>query len=246
MTPHPFPLHFVCLCPCLSFHFSRSALPRSCFLLACRVGTGFVARAQRAAVNLTATSNVLFQSSPQSLHLSSQLLSNLHIGLWSSATFRLKKNGSNKTLIIEMFYKYAGNTCHNIIERLRSRKNSIRTSQDLDLNKWKSQINHKLSPTKPRCWFWFVGNFLAFKRWLKTKLFKKRDVIALKRQYVCSALFWHTVYWCVIQRLVTSDGSNGTQNDPGHPDNEWGWRSRRLGGPHIYIFCMIWKYVWVL
>ena len=36
----------------LSFHFSRSALPRSCFLLACRVGTGFVARAQRAAVNL--------------------------------------------------------------------------------------------------------------------------------------------------------------------------------------------------
>ena len=36
----------------LSFHFSRSALPRSCFLLACRVGTSFVARAQRAAVNL--------------------------------------------------------------------------------------------------------------------------------------------------------------------------------------------------
>ena len=31
--------------------------------------------------HLTATSNVLFQSSPQSLHLSSQLLSNLHIGL---------------------------------------------------------------------------------------------------------------------------------------------------------------------
>ena len=31
-----------------------------------------------------------------------------------------------------------------------------------------------------------------------------------------------TVYCCVIQRLVTSDGSDGTQNDPGHPDNEWG------------------------
>ena len=30
-----------------------------------------------------------------------------------------------------------------------------------------------------------------------------------------------TVYCCVIQRLVTSDGSDGTQNDPGHPENEW-------------------------
>ena len=28
-----------------------------------------------------------------------------------------------------------------------------------------------------------------------------------------------TVYCCVIQRLVTSDGSDGTQNDPGHPEN---------------------------
>ena len=40
-----------------------------------------------------------------------------------------------------------------------------------------------------------------------------------------------TVYCCVIQRLVTSDGSDGTQNDPGHPENEWEWLSRRLGGP---------------
>ena len=40
--------------------------------------------------HLTATSNVLFQPSPQSLHLGSQLFSNLHIGLWSSATFMLK------------------------------------------------------------------------------------------------------------------------------------------------------------
>ena len=30
-----------------------------------------------------------------------------------------------------------------------------------------------------------------------------------------------TVYCCVIQQLVTSDGSDGTQNDPGHPENEW-------------------------
>ena len=40
--------------------------------------------------HLTAASNVLFQSSPQSLHLGSQLFSNLHIGLWSSATYMLK------------------------------------------------------------------------------------------------------------------------------------------------------------
>ena len=47
------------------------------------------------------------------------------------------------------------------------------------------------------------------------------DVIALKRQYVLSALLWHTLYCCVKQQLVTSDGSDGTQNDPGHPENEW-------------------------
>ena len=34
------------------------------------------------------------------------------------------------------------------------------------------------------------------------------------------------MYCCVIQRLVTSDGSDGTQNDPGHPENEW-WESGR-------------------
>ena len=37
------------------------------------------------------------------------------------------------------------------------------------------------------------------------------------------------MYCCIIQRLVTSDGSDGTQNDPGHPENEWEWLSRRLG-----------------
>ena len=30
------------------------------------------------------------------------------------------------------------------------------------------------------------------------------------------------VYCCVIQRLVTSDGPDGIQNDPGHPDIQWG------------------------
>ena len=49
-------------------------------------------------------------------------------------------------------------------------------------------------------------------RWPNTKLFKKRDVIALKRQYIYCALVWHTVYCCVIRRLVTSAGSDGTQN----------------------------------
>ena len=44
-------------------------------------------------------------------------------------------------------------------------------------------------------------------------------------------LLWHTVYCYGIQRLVTSDVSDGTQNDPGHLDNEWGWLSGRLGGP---------------
>ena len=32
------------------------------------------------------------------------------------------------------------------------------------------------------------------------------------------------MYCCVIQPLVTSDGSDGNQNDPGHPDNEWAFR----------------------
>ena len=61
--------------------------------------------------------------------------------------------------------------------------------------------------------------------------FSKRDVIALKIQYVYSALLWHTLYCCVIQQLVTSDGSAGTQNDPGLSDNEWGWLFRCLWGP---------------
>ena len=30
-----------------------------------------------------------------------------------------------------------------------------------------------------------------------------------------------TVYCCVILRLVTSDGSDETQNDPGHPAMSW-------------------------
>ena len=46
----------------------------------------------------------------------------------------------------------------------------------------------------------------------KTLFFKKRDVIALKRQYIYCALLWHNVYCCVIRRLVTSAGSDGTQN----------------------------------
>ena len=84
------------------------------------------------------------------------------------------------------------------------------------------------------CWKSFLAfNVLHMTRtdgWIQN-LKKRRDIIALKRQYVYSALLWHTVYCCVIQRLVTSDGSDGTQNDPGHPDIEWGWHSRRLGGP---------------
>ena len=54
-------------------------------------------------------------------------------------------------------------------------------------------------------------------RWLNIKLVfkKKRDIIAANRQCVYFALLWHTVYCCVIQWLVTSDGSDGTQNDPG-------------------------------
>ena len=71
------------------------------------------------------------------------------------------------------------------------------------------------------------------KRWLNIKLFfrKKRDIIVVNRQCIYFALLWHTVYCCVIQWLVTSDGSDGTRNDPGRPENEWEWLSRCLGGP---------------
>ena len=33
--------------------------------------------------------------------------------------------------------------------------------------------------------------------------------------------------------MVTSDGSDGTQNDPGHPDNEWGSAFRGSSGAQI-------------
>ena len=58
------------------------------------------------------------------------------------------------------------------------------------------QINHQFLPRKPRFDFDMLEMFFSFqftkydeKRWLNTKLFfLKRDVIALKRQYVYSAL----------------------------------------------------------
>ena len=78
-----------------------------------------------------------------------------------------------------------------------------------------------------RCFFNLL-NMTRTDGWIQN-FSKMRDVTALKRQYVCSALIWHTVYCCVIQRLVTSDGSDVTRNDPGHPDNEWGWLSRHIG-----------------
>ena len=44
-------------------------------------------------------------------------------------------------------------------------------------NMWMCQINHQFSPTKPRCWFWYVRNAFSFQctnydvnRWLNTKL----------------------------------------------------------------------------
>ena len=52
-------------------------------------------------------------------------------------------------------------------------------------------------------------------RWLNTNFSKKKTI-----RLFCTIVT--TVYCCVMQRLVTSDGSDGTQNDPGHPDNEWG------------------------
>ena len=79
-------------------------------------------------------------------------------------------------------------------------------------------------------------SFQFTNKWLNTIFFQKekkqrKSPKTFKRQYVYSTILWHTVYCCIVQRLVTSDGSDGTQNDPGHPDNEWGWLSRRLGGP---------------
>ena len=55
--------------------------------------------------------------------------------------------------------------------------------------------------------------------------------VTTPESWKCPFHYFKSVYCCVIQWLVTSDGSDGTQNDPGHPDNEWGWLSRRLGGP---------------
>ena len=106
----------------------------------------------------------------------------------------------------------------NISWHLMSEMGYIQEADHMSM--WMCQINHQFLPTKPRCWFRYVFSFQSTKydeNWgLNTKLFQKRDVIALKIQYVYSALLWHTVYCCVIQQLVTSDGSDGTQNDPAH------------------------------
>ena len=57
-------------------------------------------------------------------------------------------------------------------------------------------------------------------RWLNTKLFKNERRNSPKKTIRLSCTnVTYCVYCCVIQQLVTSDG---TQNDPGHPDNEWG------------------------
>ena len=60
-----------------------------------------------------------------------------------------------------------------------------------NIHMWMCQINHQFSPTKPRCWFWYVGNV----GWIQN--FKKRETftIALKRQYVYSALLCTAVLY---------------------------------------------------
>ena len=97
--------------------------------------------------------------------------------------------------------------------RLRGNGENWGDFQSNLLHMWMCQINHQFSPMKPRCRLRYVGNvFFSFQctindenRWLNTKIFLKGDIIALKRQYVYSAILWHTVYCRVIQRLVTSD-----------------------------------------
>ena len=77
------------------------------------------------------------------------------------------------------------------------------------------------------CWKCFLTfNVLDMTRtdgWIQIFLKKKRcysptNTITL----LCTIVTRSVLLICVIQRLVTSDGSDGTQNVPGHPDNEWG------------------------
>ena len=73
-----------------------------------------------------------------------------------------------------------------------------------------------------KCFLAFnVLNMTKTAGWIQN--FKKRDVIALKRQFL---FFCTIVTTCVLQM-----GQMEPKNDPEHPDNEWGWLSRRLGDP---------------
>ena len=93
-------------------------------------------------------------------------------------------------------------------------------SKDGDLshiNEWMCEIKQQFSPTKPRCF---------------QKTFQKKRCNSPKK----TVRLFCTIVTYIIQWWVTSDGSDGTQNDPGHPDNEWGWLSRRLGGPHALFW----------
>ena len=85
-----------------------------------------------------------------------------------------------------------------------------------------SILTHETKMLISVCWKSFLAfNVLHMTRtdgWIQN--FKqRRDIIALKRQYVYSALL-----------CDESLRSDGTQNDPGYPGNELVWLSRRLGG----------------
>ena len=83
-------------------------------------------------------------------------------------------------------------------------------------------------------------------RWPNTKLFKKRDVIALKRQYIYCALVWHTVFCCVIRRLVTSAGSDETQNYKRIGKSpKYGFSFSKQSKTENNIFSRFWIFSWV-